>query len=708
MVANNKVLTVSYGVFSCTLEGFDDSFDTMKAIAEYFRDLAADDRYFGAVPPQPDADVLARIAEKELARQVSGELAGNSVVLRPAPAAVAVAETPPEEAASQDDRISQDTGLAENADSGDVLDGLHEDALMALPADAPDLSEQQRQKAEAEAKASKAKERAQQEADAKRKAQQNAKAKQEAEAKARAEKEAEEKAAAEAKAKADAKAKAEAQEREKAEALEKEAADARSKALAEEKAKIEAEASAKQEADAKAKALAEKRAKLEAEAEAEERAKIEAQEKAEADARAKALAEERAKIEAEAKAAALRDPDLDELAELSRDRQTEAEVTQTEASETGSITEKLARIRNVVDQDPIDAAPFTEDEHINDMTDLETGAVELDTDIAPKAAEPQKTITRPRVVKIKKSELDSLRAEIAGGAAAVAEKASLSPADLDGLDDLEGVSEDFDLEDLEAELAQELGAAEDAGAAGVDIIEDAPADAPDPKSQPRKALEDAPASVDLTENADLDRLMSETEAEMDDPEQRDRRENMGRARAAVAAAQDDLGLGQAGKADEKVFRDDLDASVADTPVPPTKTPLKLVAEQRVDLDENPYDMADDLDDEELGQVVQSATEQAIDEGMNFKQYLRLIESQDLGDLLEASAAYVSIVEGHEHFSRPQVLGRFLRVREGDYSREDGLREFGKMIRSGTLIREGNGRFRLDEDSQFGLNGKKAG
>ena len=89
MAPGSKTLTVSYGAFSCRLEGFDDPVETLTEIAARFRDLAAGDRLFGATHDVPDVAALRALVEAEAGRSVDLRADTDGLVLRAAPEACA-------------------------------------------------------------------------------------------------------------------------------------------------------------------------------------------------------------------------------------------------------------------------------------------------------------------------------------------------------------------------------------------------------------------------------------------------------------------------------------------------------------------------------------------------------------------------------------------------------------------------------------------
>ena len=78
----NKILDVTYGTFSCRLEGFDDSVETMKTVVSFFHDLAGHDRFMDVDPLAPDMETLARLTEDQSGADVDVEGDGKKVSLR--------------------------------------------------------------------------------------------------------------------------------------------------------------------------------------------------------------------------------------------------------------------------------------------------------------------------------------------------------------------------------------------------------------------------------------------------------------------------------------------------------------------------------------------------------------------------------------------------------------------------------------------------
>lgn len=811
MVESSKILTVSYGTFSCTLEGFDDSFSTMKAIAEYFRDLAAGDRYFGAEPPTPDAEMLTRIAEREISRRVEMRSSTTGIVLRasepdPGASMPQVADT---QVAAPQPQVEPAKAAPEKAPAPQVAD-LLQPANAAAAADIETLTP------EADETPVAAQEPAPAMPPAPRPPQQRP-----------------------AVARAAELARASAEDADVADDTTAVAADTRPDVAA---APPRTVVPAHPDADSVAAKLQRIRAVVGGVPLATPSAYAEDQDDAGGDGMGLSAPtspkaeptpddtvqprEGTADVDV-APAATKTDPvplpdagadesfdaadgndgDLSRAAaddaaeqdaaevEIDGDAVTSAEentdsATTDEASEDAEsdatddtddqISAVLRNLRRAgLRQTPRDqaaAAPVaaaTPDD-AGDMAPRDADAAANPTPVVapvvrpaaprgrilrvtrrprdPEAAVPPQPSTAPAPAAVTpatptpaqaaspeasaEDNAPKIAASETPAAAIVPEAAAAdetrtddtpsssheddfadSVAARDGAEDLmdfdPGTIESTLSEDDEADLQRELAAlAAEQEAAQVLRAAAAPAetDANHAQAQddahPKARRDPLPG----TSEAEMSRIMSQADDELADPEASRRRNAIAHLKAAVAATEAARQLGEP-KSDrattEDVFRDDLQKVVqprrASRPEATTErserprpAPLKLVASQRIDLvDTAP---AEPVQPRRIATPAAAAT--TAHEVGNFAEFAAQMGATSLQDLLEAAAAYTAFVEGSEDFSRPHIMQKVKQTVAEDFSREDGLRSFGTLLRQGRIERVRNGRFAVSARTRF--------
>ncbi|MHA6262670.1 chemotaxis protein CheA [Arenibacterium sp. CAU 1754] len=751
MVQNNKILTVSYGTFSCTLEGFDDSFGTMKAIAEYFRDLAADDRYFGAEPPQPDADMLARIAQREISRQVEARQdTGGGFVLRAADAAapaalatVATASAAAATAAPAAEAVETQTEARaeepEAADShaliSDVVDKtrVNTDEAADQPAAQDDIPV-----AEPVAEVGTpgdsiaAKLQRIRAVVSRNEAQKGAEFTEDEHADAFV-------AAAvsdlnDALDADDQMAMDEAPETDIAADREMDAAfdrydddDDNFEDVVAQDDLTEDQDLDDADFDDDAHDLAGQVAEIEEEIEedTEEDTEVAAQP---ADVLAdddydedyedvNGLADQEAPAEfqdvIEEAPQALADEDYDDDGD-------DADLGSALAAVAEAMHSDDAIEEDTVDAEPASKAPGMDLSQfmIRDEDDLDA-AVEVEQEVG--------ILTRLDDQDLDDDDIDV--SDLSGDEPEEARLLKIKRDDFDVAFD-DGADDDLTSED-EATLMRELAGMEN------DIADDYSDEEVDAAVSAVEMSDDDDYEDEIADHAhatlppvadeadeDLSRLMAAAEAKMDAPENSTSRETYSHLRAAVAAAEAerDAGGDVGDHAEDDAYREDLASVVRprrpvanaaarpQRPMADTRpAPLKLVAEQRVDAEAAKASHGP-IRPRRVSAAKIETTEADLDDAGEggFKAFAADMGATDLPDLLEAAAAYMSFVEGRDQFSRPQLMNKVRQVETSDFNREDGLRSFGQLLREGKIEKTGGGRFTASGDIGFRPDERAAG
>ncbi|MGA9254585.1 MAG: hypothetical protein WBV71_19335 [Roseobacter sp.] len=638
MMNNNKILTVSYGTFSCTLEGFDDSFDTMKAIAEYFRDLASDDRYFGAEPPQPDAEMLARIAEKEVSRRVEAHEHEGRIMLKAHEEQTSEAPAPMTEPASLP-KTTAPTSTPNMVESPAMQDPTPrvETPVEAAVSTSSDEIENVSQNIEAEE-------------------------------------------------------------------------------------------------DATAHA-----AMTETDMPVEEPAVEDVVPDASDDVAAFFAESVHTEIQTDDMEESISAVDFTVSTSLSdaADETPEPEHSFADAvsdaeedAQTASFADKLERIRAVVSrQEDEELSTSYEDddetpEPMGHFADLDAAFTREDDD-TPVARDVMADAAQDIVDAFEQDEAAYEPLETADE-----ETAETAEDDADDLDEiLRRIEENSDDDDAKDNLfgdgsdddaetqgrvlkvnRSDLDAALDAGDLEEYEDEDMSASlgAQDSETRARsegideQAPRQALPEIDEETGEDVSRLMAEADQQMQEPEGQTRRSAFAHLRAAVAARFADRSMDDEAQNEEKeaeVYRSDLADVVkprramagehrTERPHEERAAPLKLVAEQRIDAEAPPA-----RGPVAPRRVAASAEDgEIVVEDTGFAAYASERGAKSLPELLEAAAAYLAYVEGHEQFSRPELMSRVRQANCGDFTREDGLRSFGQLLRTGKIEKIKGGRF----------------
>ena len=83
--------------------------------------------------------------------------------------------------------------------------------------------------------------------------------------------------------------------------------------------------------------------------------------------------------------------------------------------------------------------------------------------------------------------------------------------------------------------------------------------------------------------------------------------------------------------------------------------------------------------------------------------------KSMAEMLEAAAAYATCVESRSQFTRPQLMRRLMASAGGKpVSREDGLRSFGTLLRTGRIEKVSRGHYVLAEHSPYLAEARRLG